>query len=68
MKQSNFEALTRLAGMRTGSASYNAARFHLVDGMKQSEAAEQCGISPATVSEAVARIHRAELDAIRATR
>lgn len=68
MKTHNFEALARLAGMRIGSGAYNAARLHLIEGLKQNEAAARCNIKPATVSQAVARIHRAELLALRATR
>lgn len=68
MKPHNFDALARLANMRIGSGAYNAARLHLIDGLKQNEAADLCNIKPATVSQAVARIHRAELLALRATR
>ncbi len=68
MKPHNFDALALLAGMRVGSGAFIAARLHLVHGMQQNEAAAQCRIKPATVSQAVARIHRAELLALRATR
>jgi DNA-binding MarR family transcriptional regulator len=68
MRIDQFEALARLAGMRPGSGAYTGAMMHLVHNAKQTEAAEKMGVAPSTISQAVARIHRAELDAIRATR
>lgn len=68
MKPENFQALARLARITPGSASYTAAKLHLLDGVAQNTAAETLGITPQTVSKAVAKIHRAELDALRATR
>lgn len=69
MKKENFQALARLAKMRPGSGAYIGAMKYLVDGTQlQSEIAAELKLNPSTISSAVARIYRAELDAIRATR
>ena len=54
--------------MRPGSAAYTGAMLHLVENMKQTDAAQRLGVAASTISQAIARIHRAEIDAIRATR
>lgn len=68
MRLDQFQALARLAGMRPGSGAYLGALAHLVNCTAQNKAAENLGITAPTVSQAVARIRRAEVDAIRATR
>ena len=68
MRVEQFQALARLAGMRPGSLAYVGAMAHMVNNTKQIDAAEKLGITPATISKAIARLRRAELDAIRATR
>lgn len=68
MRIEQFQALARLAGMRPGSGAYIGAMAHMVNGVSQTHAAQELQITPATISKAVARLRRAELDAIRATR
>jgi transposase len=68
MRIDQFQALARLAAMRPGSAAYTGAMLHLVENMKQTDAAQRLGVAASTISQAIARIHRAEIDAIRATR
>lgn len=68
MRVEQFQALARLAGMRPGSGSYIGALAHMVNNTPQNIAAEKLGITPAAISKAVARLRRAEIDAIRATR
>ena len=68
MRVEQFQALARLAGMRPGSGAYVGAMAHMVNNVKQCDAAEKLGVTPVTISKAVARLRRAELDAIRATR
>lgn len=68
MRVEQFQALARLAGMRVGSSAYIGAMAHMVNNVQQNIAAEKLGITPATISKAIARLRRAELDAIRATR
>lgn len=68
MRLENFQALARLARMMPGSKAYQAAQMHLVDGISQKSACDELGIASSTVSQAVAKIHRAELDALRAIR
>lgn len=68
MRVDQFQALARLAGMRPGSSAYIGAMAHMVNNVKQCTIAAELGITPATISKAIARLRRAELDAIRATR
>jgi predicted DNA-binding protein (UPF0251 family) len=59
MTPKRFSALARLIRMRRGAAE-EAARLVLVDGMRPIEAARRIGLSPQSVSNAVARVRRAE--------
>lgn len=54
-----FAAIARLIRMRRGPAE-EAARLVLVDGLRPSEAARRVGLSPQSVSNAVARVRRAD--------
>ena len=68
MRVEQFQALARLAGMQPGSKAYIGTMAHMVNNTRQVDAAEKLGVTAATISKAVARLRRAELDAIRATR
>lgn len=68
MRVEQFQALARLAGMRPGSSAYIGSMAHMVNNTPQNLAAQKLGVTPATISKAVARLRRAEIDAIRATR
>jgi predicted DNA-binding protein (UPF0251 family) len=59
MTPKRFCAIARLIRMRRGAAE-EAARLVLVDGMRPIEAARRIGLSPQSVSNAVARVRRAE--------
>ncbi len=54
MTDKKFNALAQLLRLRTGPAR-EAARLVLVDGMTQADAARKLGVSPNTVTNAVAR-------------
>lgn len=57
MTAEQFEALAELLRLR-GGPSQQAARLVLVDGLRPTDAARQTGISPQTVSNALASCRR----------
>lgn len=66
MTGDQFAALVTLASVRSGSVVH-AAELVLVHGRRPADAAREAGLSPAAVSNALARLRRALAMAQRAT-
>lgn len=59
MTQAQLDALAALVGMRSGPALH-AAGLVLIEGQRPSDAARDAGTTPQVVSNALARLRRAQ--------
>lgn len=61
MEIDEFDKRIKAAGLRNDTATYNACRLVLIDGMRQKEACQSAKVDPACVCRALKKITKQDI-------